>query len=382
MNKHVWKYKKLGELLFELNTKNGTKTKYPVYSVTNDMGFCRDYFGKTIASKDRSKYKVVPFGAFAYNPSRINVGSIALQNREDNVIVSPLYVTFQISDDNCLKQDFLMYFMKSSTASAFINANARGAVRNTLSFRSLCELGLNVPSVEEQEAIIAELDEINKVITNLQQQVTDLDTLGKSIFYDMFGDPVTNEKSWKTNKLGELSEIVRGGSPRPISNYLGGDIPWIKIGDATEGDDIYLSKTKEYITSDGLSKTRYIPEGSLIFANCGVSLGFARIIKFKGCIHDGWLAFMNINEKIIDKLFLLKSLNFCTIYFRSIAPDGTQPNLNTSIMKAFHQILPPLSLQQKFAAKVKAIESAKAELNAQITDMQTLLKSRMDYYFD
>ena len=132
----------------------------------------------------------------------------------------------------------------------------------------------------------------------------------------MFGDPLDNQKNWEVQTLGNLCEIVRGGSPRPIDKFLGGSIPWIKIGDATNDDDIYLYKTKEHIIEEGIKKSRLIPEGSLIFANCGVSLGFARIIKFQGCIHDGWLVISQY-ERVFDNDFLYHLLSspfaFCFI---------------------------------------------------------------------
>ena len=142
---------------------------------------------------------------------------------------------------------------------------------------------------------------------------------------------------------------------------MGGTYPWIKIGDGTKGEEIYLRNTKEHIIEDGLKKTRLLPAGSIIFANCGVSLGFARIITFEGCIHDGWLSFSNIDESVINKIFLLKTLNSITNYFRATAPDGTQPNLNTSIMKKFELILPPIELQDMFVERLQAIENAKAQ---------------------
>ena len=141
-----------------------------------------------------------------------------------------------------------------------------------------------------------------------KQQLAKLDELVKARFVEMFGDINVNNKKWMTYPLGELCTIVRGGSPRPIERYLGGTIPWIKIGDATTGENIYLNSTKEYIIQEGVKKSRMIKAGSLIFANCGVSLGFARIITFDGCIHDGWLAMEDIDEKL-DKIFLLYSEN-------------------------------------------------------------------------
>ena len=175
----------------------------------------------------------------------------------------------------------------------------------------------------------------------------------------MFGDLAHGETKWPTVPLGKLCTISRGGSPRPISKYLGGSVPWIKIGDATDGDSIYLSKTKEFIISEGVKKSRLVKPGSLIFANCGVSLGFARIITFEGCIHDGWLALENIDERL-DKVFLLKALNQMTEYFRAIAPTGTQPNLNTAIMNSYEHIVPPMALQKQYIAFVE--QSAKSKL--------------------
>ena len=135
-------------------------------------------------------------------------------------------------------------------------------------------------------------------------------------------------------------------------------MPWIKIGDATQGDEIYLHSTKEHIIKDGVKKSRMVKSGSLIFANCGVSLGFARIITFDGCIHDGWLAFEDVDESL-DKVFLLLSLNQLTEYFRAIAPDGTQPNLNTAIMKMHQQIIPPIKLQRQFVEFVRQADKSK-----------------------
>lgn len=92
---------------------------------------------------------------------------------------------------------------------------------------------------------------------------------------EMFGDINVNNKKWMTYPLGELCTIVRGGSPRPIERYLGGTIPWIKIGDATTGENIYLNSTKEYIIEEGVKKP-YDKSGKLDFCKLW---GFARICK-------------------------------------------------------------------------------------------------------
>lgn len=175
---------------------------------------------------------------------------------------------------------------------------------------------------------------------------------------ELFGDINVNDKGWESHPLGELCTIVRGGSPRPIEQYSGGNVPWIKIGDATDGENIYLHSTKEHIIQEGVKKSRLVKSGSLIFANCGVSLGFARIITFDGCIHDGWLAMEDIDSHL-DKIFLLQTLNQMTEHFRKIAPAGTQPNLNTAIMKDYMQIVPPMKLQKEFISFVEKVDKSK-----------------------
>lgn len=197
---------------------------------------------------------------------------------------------------------------------------------------------------------------------------------------EMFGDISINDKNWNNALLGELCKIVRGGSPRPIEKFLGGEVPWIKIGDATKGDNIYLHSTKEHIISEGVSKSRLVKAGSLIFANCGVSLGFARIITFDGCIHDGWLALEDIDERL-DKVFLLQSLNQMTEHFRSIAPAGTQPNLNTAIMKKYRQVIPPIELQREFIVFCEEIDKSRSRIQKSLEASQELFDSLMQDYF-
>ena len=273
---------------------------------------------------------------------------------------------------------YLYWFLKANTA--FLNSLGRGATFKEISKAIVSEIEINVPSLSEQENAVANLEEISKVVTLRRQQLTLLDDLKKARFVEMFGDINVNNKGWDCEALGELCHIVRGGSPRPIEQFLGGDIPWIKIGDATEGDNIYLSSTKEYILQEGVKKSRLVKSGSLIFANCGVSLGFARIITFDGCIRDGWLAMENIDKRL-DKVFLLQALNQMTEHFRTIAPAGTQPNLNTAIMKAYKQVIPPIELQKEFIFFAEQVNKSKATIQTALDEAQLLFDSLMQQYF-
>lgn len=272
--------------------------------------------------------------------------------------------------------DYLCYSLMFYDVSGLVN----GATRQKLTQSDMRKMEIPLRTMVEQKNIVCRLNKLTELISLRKQQLAKLDELVKARFVEMFGDINVNNKKWMTYPLGELCTIVRGGSPRPIERYLGGTIPWIKIGDATTGENIYLNSTKEYIIQEGVKKSRMIKAGSLIFANCGVSLGFARIITFDGCIHDGWLAMEDIDEKL-DKIFLLYSLNQMTEYFRKTAPAGTQPNLNTNIMKMHRQIVPPMEMQKAFISFVKCADRQKQIVQQSLEKLELLKKALMQEYF-
>lgn len=257
---------------------------------------------------------------------------------------------------------FANYFFTSEYRRK-ISSVAAGANINNLRNSDIDDLEIPLPPLAEQKRIAAILDKADAIRRKRQQAIELADEFLRSVFLDMFGDPVTNPKGWENKLLGDVVTIRRGASPRPINDFLGGTVPWIKIGDATKGDDLFINSTAEAVTEDGAKKSVFLKEGSLIFANCGVSLGFARILGVSGCIHDGWLSIENF-ENAFNKIFLLKWINQLTSYFRSIAPDGTQPNLNTTIMKSQNIIIPPIGLQHEFAKQVEKVEALKAKLKA------------------
>ncbi len=277
--------------------------------------------------------------------------------------------------------EYLSYFLKSDAVYRTVSLNyITGTALKRIILKGIRKIEVDLPDIGEQEQRAQRLSKVDYLCQLRKQQLAKLDELVKARFVEMFGDINVNNKNWMTYPLGELCTIVRGGSPRPIERYLGGTIPWIKIGDATTGENIYLNSTKEYIIQEGVKKSRMIKAGSLIFANCGVSLGFARIITFDGCIHDGWLAMEDIDEKL-DKIFLLYSLNQMTEYFRKTAPAGTQPNLNTNIMKMHRQIVPPMEMQKAFISFVKCADRQKQIVQQSLEKLELMKKSLMQEYF-
>lgn len=237
-----------------------------------------------------------------------------------------------------------------------------------------------LPPLSTQKKIVSVLEKAEKTKEWRKESDKLTDNYLNSVFLEMFGDPIKNPYRWDKVELGKLCRIRRGASPRPIKDFLGGTVPWIKIGDGTKGNELYIEETKEKIIQEGVKKSVLLKKGSLIFANCGVSLGFARILKIDGCIHDGWLSFEEI-DPLLNNIYLLKSINLISNYFRNIAPDGTQPNLNTTIMKKFEIQLPPIDIQNKFADFVLAIEQIKESQQKSNYQIDNLFNTLMQKAF-
>ena len=302
---------------------------------------------------DNSSAKMLPKGTVLYTIFA-TLGEVGILNID--ACTNQAIAGLTIKDEKQLNTDYLYYYLVSKKT--YVNTVGRGVAQNNINMSILRSFKLPLLPICEQKKIVKILDKVNDLRNGYQLVISSLDNLIKARFVEMFGDININDKNWNCEPLGDLCTIVRGGSPRPIEQFLGGDVPWIKIGDATDGDNIYLSSTKEHIIQEGVRKSRLVKSGSLIFANCGVSLGFARIITFDGCIHDGWLAMEDIDERL-DKVFLLQALNQMTEHFREIAPAGTQPNLNTTIMKAYKQVIPPIELQRDFIRFAEQVNKSK-----------------------
>ncbi len=273
-----------------------------------------------------------------------SIGKLAIAGRD--ISCNQAILGIQIKDKEHLDINYLRLWLTSIKAT--LEFQGRGVTQQNISKSIVEKLEIPLPPLEEQRRIAAILDKADGVRRKRKEAIRLTEELLKSTFLEMFGDPVTNPKGWEKIKLGNLCTIVRGGSPRPINDYLGGSIPWIKIGDATEGDDIYIHKTAEAIKPDGVKKSRYLEPGFSDFCKLRCESRICKNLKIAGCIHDGWLAFSDL-DKSINQIFLLKLLNSITEHFRAIAPAGTQPNLNTTIMKNFEIPIPPIDLQEKFA---------------------------------
>ena len=249
-------------------------------------------------------------------------------------------------------------------------------------YKLLKEIKVAVPQKSTQLDIVAELDQINDLIRLKKEQLKEYDNLAQSIFYDMFGDPVENEKGWEVKKLGDVCEIGTGSTPnRKNKDYYVGNIPWVKSTEVCNG---FIDETQEMISDEALAQTNctIYPKGSVLIAmyGQGKTRGQVAILKINACTNQAVAAM--IPSESISTNFLFYHLRLLYENIRGMARGGNQANLNLTLVKSIKIILPPLPLQQEFSTRIEQIEKLKTEVQKTITDLETLLASRMQYWFE
>ena len=272
-----------------------------------------------------------------------------------------------------LNAKFLLYYLK------WYNIPNLGYSRH---YKLLKEVFVPIPTTEKQLAIVAELDKINELIQLKKQQLEDYDQLAQSIFYEMFGDPVENEKGWEVKKLREIAlEKMSYGSGASAVPY-NQKIRYIRITDIDE-----LGCLKKDIVSPNICEDKYLlSDGDILFARSGATVGKTFLFKstYGSCIYAGYLIRLRPNTQIVIPEYIYHYTK--THYYRSFIESNqrvvAQPNINAQQYSSLKLPLPPLPLQQQFAARIEAIERQKQQVSETIKDLETLLASRMQYWFD
>ena len=261
---------------------------------------------------------------------------------------------------------FLLYFLQ------WYNIPNLGYSRH---YKLLKDVMVPIPNCTTQLSIVSELDKLNELIQIKKEQLKDYDALAQSIFYEMFGDPVVNEKGWEVKKLGEVSiypkERIAIDQICP-NQYIGvenlikdrggvrfsDNLPKADVAIAYKENDILLGNIRPYLKKIWLAD------------KVGGASGDVVIIRIK--------------ERLISPLFLFKLLSSDQFfeYDNNHTKGAKMPRGDRKTIAKFGVILPPLSLQQSFAHKIEQIERQKAEVQKTITDLETLLAARMQYWFD
>lgn len=277
---------------------------------------------------------------------------------------------------------FFVYYTLSTPYAISIISKTTGSTRKRISRKNLEGILIPIPPKPTQLAIVAELDKINELIQLKKQQLEDYDQLAQSIFYEMFGDPVENEKGWEVKKLREIAlEKMSYGSGASAVPY-NQKIRYIRITDIDE-----LGCLKKDIVSPNICEDKYLlSDGDILFARSGATVGKTFLFKstYGSCIYAGYLIRLRPNTQIVIPEYVYHYTK--THYYRSFIESNqrvvAQPNINAQQYSSLKLPLPPLPLQQQFAARIEAIERQKQQVSETIKDLETLLASRMQYWFD
>lgn len=353
---------KLGGYIQEYSVRNKANEDIPVYSVTNTQGFCQDYFGKEVASKDKSTYKIVPRGYFAYNPSRINVGSVDWQRDEDQVIVSPLYNVFSVSPE--LNQQYLYYYLKSDFALHRIKAVATGSVRDNLKLEMLKNFPIRIPSVEEQEYIVQALDKAKNIIDLRRNELQKFDDLIRARFVEMFGNPATPGDKFKTCKLGEVAD-VKSSHRVFTTEFVDEGVPFYRgteIGVLASGqrpEDPYRISMEHYlkIASDDSKPIR----GDLLVPSiCNKGQVWMVDTDEPFYYKDGRVLCISPNRSVFDPRYLQLYMKMRTeAEYPKLGSGSTFAEFKIFQLKKLEIDIPPMDLQNQFAEFVTQIDKSK-----------------------
>lgn len=349
-------------------------TIYPVYG-GGGATFCMDKF-------NREDCLVISRFAMSKQCTRFVSGKFFLND-------SGLTLSSKIES---LQQDYLDWHILALNDEIYYLG--KGVAQKNLDIQSFKQIILKIPSVADQKLIVDELDLLSSIIKKKKAQLNELDNLAQSLFYEMFGDPIINEKGWEVKQLKDLStKITNGNTPKGGSEiYVEKGIAFYRsqnvwrnriilddiayIDDATHKalhnssllrNDILITKTGRINTENSSLGRAAIYTGEDNMANIN---GHVYLVRLK---HE-------VDNKFV--LYILISKAFRDLIRRVCVGGIDKRQLNKCHIEDFPIILPPLSLQQHFASKIEAIEHQKDLIKKSIKEVETLFNSRMDYYFN
>ena len=183
-----WEIKKFKSISNKRGKSNSKGYDYTAYSVSNQSGLIpqsEQFEGSRLENLEKTSYKIVEPNEFAYNPARINVGSIAFNDLDETVIVSSLYVIFSL--DKSINNNYALLFIKSPEFNKEVRRNTEGSVREYLFYENFANIRIPIPpTIEEQQAISAYFSNLDNLITAHQEKISQLETLKKKLLQDMF----------------------------------------------------------------------------------------------------------------------------------------------------------------------------------------------------
>ena len=291
------------------------------------------------------------------NGSKQHIGKVAYINKDYGFAFGGFMGLIVPIKNVCAK--YIYYSCLTSSYKSFLANIGNGANITNLKFSDLSKYKLPIPPLPEQTRIVEELDLLSNIIEKKRQQLSELDNLAQSIFYDMFGDPVTNEKGFPLCTVGDIYKFQYG---------KGNKIP--------ESKGEYLCYGSNGVVG---YHTTYNSEDSPIIGHIGAYAGIVNWGKGKHFVtYNGVICKLKDDRfNPIYGYYMLKNQN----YMEKVRGGAAQPFVSYDLLESPQAVIPPLSLQQLFAKKIEAIEKQKALIKQSIAETEELFNCRMDDYF-
>ena len=381
-----WEYKKLGEV-GQIVTGSTPSTKDESNYSPREYCFVKpsDLPSQGIADIEETEYfvsqvglsksRVLPAGSVLVSC----IGSIgkigiltkeACSNQQINAIIPQDETDSRFIAYSLYAQRFVLESIANAPVVPIINKTDFSKIR------------IGIPPKSTQLAIVSELDKINELIRLKKEQLKDFDNLAQSLFYEMFGDPVENEKGWEVKKLGEIAKSAIGLTYKPenVTEELSG----IVVLRSSNIQNSILDFNDIVRVNVLVKEDKMVNDGDILMCSRNGSFRLVgKVALIKGLKERmSYGAFMTIIRSPYNP-YLFEY--FKTPAFRQYLITGKTTTVNQITVKMLNNLtlpLPPLSLQRLFAQRIEQIEREKSEVQKSIQDLETLLASRMQYWFE
>ena len=385
-----WELKKIGECFSYI--KNGANIKqtkgaegYPITRIETLSGgvFNRDRLGYAdVVDLEQYKDYILESGDLlvSHINSKTYIGrTVVYEGKQGENIIHGMNLLRLKHNRSLINSAFLCYYTQSVSFKLDIMRIRKDAVnQSSFAISDFKKIRIPVPVLATQLSIVSELDKLNELIRIKKEQLKDYDTLAQSIFYEMFGDPV--EEGWDVKELGDICKTSSGGTPsKAHTEYYNGEIMWLRSGEVSQGD---IYNTEQTITLLGLenSSAKIFPVNTVVIAMYGATVGQVGILRKEMSTNQAICGIFPNGDLTPEYLYYF--LISKKAEFLKSAIGGAQANISQQIIRKTLIPLPPLSLQSSFTCKIRQIKLQKAAVQSTITDLETLLAARMQYWFD
>lgn len=309
----------------------------------------------------------------------VGTACVVPEGCEDGIIVADV-VRFR-GDKTKVNYKYLCGFLNSPEGQRRVLRYSKGTTRLRTNLTDLKKVEIPLPLLNDQIRIAHLLSKVERLIAQRKESLQKLDDLMKSVFLDMFGDPVRNEKGWEKKPLAQLGNLDRGVSkhrPRNAPELLGGRYPLIQTGDVSNAGT-YITSFNQTYSETGFAQSKSWPSGTLCIT-IAANIAQTGILTFDACFPDSVVGFSS-HKNTSTPLYVLGLFWFFQRILEKNAPAAAQKNINLKILRELEVPVPPIDLQNQFATIVEKVEGLKSRYQQTLTDLESFYGSLSEKAF-